>query len=346
MVALHAFRKLVVILAIALGCCAAAGSLPDDPYQRWQLLDGTIHANASWIYERSVFDPTPIDVVFLGPSRTLAGVNAPQLGQSLKTLGLPSNVVNFSLPETGRNTNYAVAKMLLSHKRPRLMVLGVIEKPSRFGHPAFKYLADRASVTEPGYVWNIDYLADLSYLPFRQMRLFVADILPGGLGLKKTFDPAKFRGESIDTNASMVLDDGTTKVDAAASIGELKRGVRKLESGMHPPFLPSRLADVEFGDERYYIDQIAKLAAEKGTKIAFLFIPYYNGPDEIQELQFYDRFGPTLNASFVGPHAEWYGDYGHLDHQGARVLTDWLVEPVAALLRGAVDASEGKKTGS
>ena len=89
---------------------SARASCRTNPYQRWQLLDGTIHANARWIYERIHFDPTPIDVVLLGPSRMGAGVNAPRLAKALDARGLPANVVNFSLPEAGRNMNWAVAR--------------------------------------------------------------------------------------------------------------------------------------------------------------------------------------------------------------------------------------------
>src|SRR5271166_2505134 len=157
MVPLRAFRKTMIILAVVVACSVVASAMPEDPYQRWQLLDGTIHDNARWIYERSRFDPTPIDVAFLGPSRMKAGVNAPQLSQALAARGLPSNVVNFSLPEAGRNINLAVAEEMFAHKRPGLLVIGVIEKPSRFGHSAFRYVADRKLIVEPGYFGDIDY---------------------------------------------------------------------------------------------------------------------------------------------------------------------------------------------
>ena len=160
----------MTILAVAMGCAIVACLLPENPYQRWQLLDGTIHANARWIYERSRFDPTPIDVVFLGPSRIKQGVNAPQLEPGARGAGLPANVVNFALPENGRNINLAIAKVLFAYKQPKLVILGVIEKPSRFGHSAFKYVADREAIFDPGYLADFDYVSDLIYLPFRQMR--------------------------------------------------------------------------------------------------------------------------------------------------------------------------------
>jgi len=70
-------RGLSGILATASLTAAIACALPDNAYQRWQLLDGTIHRNCAGIYERCHFDPTPIDVAFIGPSRTAEGVNAP-----------------------------------------------------------------------------------------------------------------------------------------------------------------------------------------------------------------------------------------------------------------------------
>jgi len=335
-VPLRAFRKILFVLGVAFACGVVASLLPQNPYQRWQLLDGTIHANARWIYERNHFDPTPIDVAFIGPSRMGAAVNAPRLGGALSALGAPSNVVNFSLPEGGRNVNLAVAEQMFAAKTPKLLVLGVIEKPTRFGHSTFKYLADASEIVDPGYLGDVNYFSDLIYLPFRQMRLFAADWLPGGLGLAQAFDPARYRGSSIDTTGSIVLPDGRIKNgETPASEAELIRGVRKLEAGAHPPILPASLADLEFGDERHYIREIVELAEKSGTKVAFLFLPYYAGPsrlEDVQERTFYERFGPVLDAGFLAPHAELYADYGHLTRGGAENLTDWLAKPIAELL--------------
>ncbi len=76
------------------------------------------------------------------------------------------------------------------------------------------------------------------------------------------------------------------------------------------------------------------LARAHGAKVAFLFLPYYTGPADIQERRFYETFGPVLDAYFVATHDEWYSDVAHLNHPGALVLTDWLAPQVAALLAG------------
>ena len=56
---------------------------------------------------------------------------------------------NFSLPDKGRDLNYVIARELFRTKSPKVLVIGVIEKPSRFGHPAFKYLAPSWLVADP-----------------------------------------------------------------------------------------------------------------------------------------------------------------------------------------------------
>lgn len=331
---LHAFRGFMAILALALVGAVGLSLLPERPYQRWQLLEGTIHGKARWIYERIHFDPQPIDVAFIGPSRIGAGVDAPRLSAALAARGLPSNVVNFSLPETGRNINYVIVDELLKTKQPKLLVIGVMEKPSRFGHPTFKFLAPRSLIVHPGYFPKIDYFSDLIYVPYRQAQLFGAYLAPGVLGPPATFQPERFAGHSPDTTGDVVLPDGTVKnISEPASMYELERGVRKLEGGSIPPVLPPGYADLEFGDERHYVREIARMAKARGVKVAFLFLPYYTGPSVLQEAALYDEYGPTWNAEFLALQADLFADYGHLTSSGADLLTDWLIEPTSEMLQ-------------
>lgn len=333
MLQLRARRKTFYILAFAFLTAVVAALLPDDPYQRWQLLDGTIMKNVRWIYERINFDPTPIDVAILGPSRSEAAVNSPELEAALTGMGIPVHVVNFSLPEGGRDVNYAIARELFKTKSPRVLVLGVIEKPSRFGHPAFKYIAPSWLVVDPSYFINLNYLSNLLYLPYRQMQLFLADLWPSLTGLTKTFNPATYRGSNINTTGAQFFPNGSRS--DAAQHEELMRGVLKLKSEMTPPVLPAFLRDVEFGDERHYIREIAELARAKGTRIVFLSLPFYTGPDTIQEEPFYRQFGDVINAAFLTSHAEWYANYAHLTGHGATILTNWLVPYVSKELSEA-----------
>lgn len=255
---------------------------------------------------------------------------APQLEAALRANGIPAHVVNFSLPENGRDLNYVIARELFRTKSPKVLVIGVIEKPSRFGHPAFKYLAPSWLVADPSYFINLNYLSNLIYLPYRQMKLFLADLWPSLTGLTKTFDPATYLGSNIDMRPAALVN----RINPAPR-DELISDVNKLEKGIHPPILPASLRDVEFGDERHFIREIAELAREKGTRVVFLSLPYYTGPDDIQEEPFYRQFGDVINASFLASHAELYADHAHLTPHGARVLTDWLVPYISQELSEA-----------
>jgi hypothetical protein len=319
-------RAVLAILGLALALAFASLLLPTNAYQRYQLLAGTIHERSRWIYERIHYDPTPIDVVVIGSSRTGAGVIAPRLAAET---GL--NVVNFSLPEAGRNINYALIDEMLATKQPRLIVLGVTEKPSRTGHSTWRYLAPVGTALDPAYLGNIKYLPDLGYLPWRQLLLFAANLSPDGLGMTKTFDPAAYAGPALDTTADIKLPDGTIKrTGLPATQAELERGVRKFEAGATPPILPASLADIEFGDERTYVRRIAELAKARGIRIAFLATPYYTGPTDVQEAELYRSIGPLWNAGFFAGQAGCYTDYGHLTRACARQLTDWLAPQIKA----------------
>ena len=330
---LHPLRLVLSVLGIALGLAVVACLLPERPYERWQLLDGTIHERARWIYERVHFDPRPIDVMFVGPSRTARGVDPLQLQDLLSSPGHPVHVVNFALPENGRNMNDAIVEEALKTKTPKLIVIGVIEKPARFGHPAFKYVAPRNLVVDPGYLANANYLSDLVYMPFRQMRLAAAYVAPRMMELTDRFDPRKYNPDPPNPTSVVKPDGSVEDWTQPGTPQELRRGITKLERGMHPPILPAGLADVEFGDERYYIRRIVAAARKKGVKVAFLSIPYCTGTSDVQEQKFYSQYGPVWNAGFLSSHTELYADYAHLTIAGAKVMTAWLAPYVAEDLK-------------
>jgi len=334
MARLRPLRSFFAVLGVALAAALVACLLPENPYQRWQLLDGTLHAKSRWIYERIHFDPRPIDVAVVGPSRAIRAVDARHLEAALRGQGVQAHVVNFALPEGGRDVNDVIVEEMLREKTPKLLIIGVIEKPSRFGHPAYKYLAPPSMVADPGYATNLDYLANLAYLPFRQMRLFVADVLPGGaFGLSKTFRAERYTPDPTQDILFTTRTGEVVPADQPARRDDLEAGARDLKARTTPPLLPRAFADLEFGDDRHYIRRIVAAAERRHVKVAFLFLPFYTGPQSAQEGDFYRRFGPVWNAGFVAPHPELYSDYAHLTTQGADSLLPWLAPKVAQELK-------------
>lgn len=324
--------KLLAIVAVAVLGAAAASLLPDDPYMRFATLDRTIQNRSRWIYERINFDPAPIDVAIIGPSRSGAAVAGPRLEADLAALGQPLRAANLSLPENGRDINWVILDELLTNKHPRLVVIGVIEKPSRLGHPAYKYVASAAKVVDPAYFGNLNYLSNLIYLPYRQLRLAVARIVPSYFDLPTRFDPAFYRMVDPDTTTSFTAADGhIVHRDLRVTRADLAAQAAVYEHGVNPPRLGTWGRDIEFGDERTYTARMVRLAHNHGARVAFLFLPYYTGPHDVQERDFYQRLGQVLDASFVSRHDEWYSDVAHLNHAGALMLTDWLAPQVKAL---------------
>jgi hypothetical protein len=329
-------RTVAAIFAVALIAAVAAAALPDNEYQRYSSLEKTIHNRLRWIYERIHFDPTPIDVAIIGPSRSGAAVSAPALEARFAASGRPLRAVNFSLPENGRDLHWIIADQLMTARTPKLIVIAVIEKPGRYGHSAYKYIAPTDKLVDPGYAGNLNYLSNLIYLPYRQMRLFAARLFPAAFDMPAAFDPARYAGADFDSTVSFTTGDGIhVERNHRVPKASLEAGVARLEHGMRPPLLGPGLADVEFGDERLHVARIAEAAQVRGIKLAFLFLPYYTGPAVVQERGFYERYGPVIDAGFLASHDEWFADVGHLNHDGALVLSNWLAPQLAETMAEA-----------
>ena len=174
----------------------AATLLPDNPYQRFQQLDGTIYGNDRWSYERIHFDPRPIDVAIVGDSRTLMGLRTGEMQRRLAANGRPWSVVNMSLEGAGRNVQWIFVQELLKTKRPRVIVLAVNEQPHPWGHDSFRYVAPAPEVWREASYGLHDAKKNLMYLPFRQLRLFAAKVFPGFLGLQDQFDAARYASDA------------------------------------------------------------------------------------------------------------------------------------------------------
>jgi hypothetical protein len=91
--------------------------------------------------------------------------------------------------------------------------------------------------------------------------------------------------------------------------------------------------DVEFGDENYYIPRIVALARAHKTKVAFVYVPEFQGPANPLFENFYIHYGPVFNADLVANNDQIYFDLSHLNRLGALAATDWLTDKIADMLR-------------
>ncbi|MBF9153041.1 hypothetical protein [Novosphingobium jiangmenense] len=324
---LHGSLVIVAALVTFLALCALTLLLPGNPYVRYQQLGSTIHFRTVWAYERIVFDKTPIDVALIGNSRLGAGVSGPELSQGLASrLGRPVHVVNFSMPQDGRNTHYVLTKLLLAHhSEVKLILVDIIEQSARKGHPAFRNLADTNDVLTAPALINFGYVDDLGYLPYRQMLTFAGTRYPALFGFRTSVDPAQYLGPDMETTTSFTQVTGARiDRDTIHSRDEIEAGAAPIRNGQTPPVLPRFLHDEEFVMPELYMDKIAALAKAKRTNIAFLYLPVFGAEPVAADWKFYEKYGPVLDARFLRTDHRQYSDGAHLNRIGAQRVDAWL----------------------
>ena len=325
MVRFAATPRLLGAFAAAFVLAVLACLLPELAYQRWHQLDGTDQARLGVAYDRIAYNDAPIDVAIFGPSRIGAAVDATRLAAGLAAAGHPLTVTNFAVPEEGRDTHWLLLRELLARKRPKLVVITVIEQPTRFGHPAYKVMAPVRDVLDPAYFPNFSWPRNLMYLPFRQMKLFAARLFPAALARPATWDPARrvadptfFRGPEPRTD-----------------VGWLRMRANTFRAMSRPRLFGPDFADREYGSERTYTARMAREARAAGARVVFLYMPYYTGPAMVQERAHYAALGPLIDAGWIAAQDEYYWNVGHLNARGSAAFTDWLAPRLVAQLAPA-----------
>ncbi len=175
----HAGVILCLVAAGVLCALFAVMLLPDNEYLGYQQTRDSVMFHATWLYERTHFDPAPIDVAIIGSSRLESGVSPQVLAKSLsERLGRPVHVANLSLVEAGRDFTYLVAKGLLeSHPEVKVIVLSG-DGDTRFSHPEFKVIAGAGEILSAPVFINVKYFENLSYLPYRKLLIASESLFP------------------------------------------------------------------------------------------------------------------------------------------------------------------------
>lgn len=335
---LNRFLALVaVVFALA---WAGSLALPHDSYIRYQSFEGTIFDRLTWVYERIHFDETPIDVAFIGSSRSASGAIAPYLEAELAARGHDLRVVNFSIPASGLDVRDTIVRDLLARKKVRLIVLGVVEALPRDGHQAFGDLGTAGEILTSPLIVNRNLPRNLLRLPVRQITLAMATAAPGAFGYRRVFDQGTYRGASIDVRPyggwTLARDEALRADPSHARTMAAEARDRRRE--ITPPLLPDALAWVEFGVSRSYVRRIAAAAASHDAEVAFLFMPFFEGFDAPRESAWFERFGPVWAASFVKDNASNFRDAAHVSDSGARLVTPWLADRVLEALESTTHA--------
>lgn len=320
----------VMFLTLVL-CTFGAVALPHDPYIRYQAMTGTIFERARWIYERIHFDDTPLDIVFIGSSRTARGVISPDIEAALAGAGMPRHIANFSLPASGFDIRFSLAREALENRKVELLVISLVEQFPREGHQAFKDIAAPHDILTAPLGMNRKVPGNILRLPMRQMYLSLASLAPDAFGYRAEFEPAQYAGSSIDPR---IFNPGTdTGPQTDEDIATLERQSQFRRNDLTPPLLPELLADFEFGVARGAIRDIAALAKAQDTQLAFLYLPFYGGFAEPAERDWLEQFGPVLVMDQLADDPHNYNDVAHASARGADQITEWLSPRIIEILQ-------------
>lgn len=334
---LGAGRFLGVVGAVFAAAFAATLALPHDPYIRYQAFQGTIYDRLAWVYERLAFDPTPIDVLFVGSSRTARGANAALIQDALDGRGRPGiHVANISEPAAGLDIRLTkLREAFRHHPEIRLVVFGITEALPRDGHQAFGDLATPGEVLAAPWLINRTLPANLAALPYRQMELALATALPEAFGYRAGFDPGAYLGPAPDHRVFNDPDAGPPPVAErpplahALALAE-ESALRRTE--IRPPVLPESLAWLEFGVSRSYLDRIVRLVRAEGAEIVFLFLPFYDGYAEPLDRAWLETIAPVWTPGFLRDDPALYYDAAHASEAGIDRLSVWLADRIDTYL--------------
>ncbi len=319
---------------MALVLAAAATLLPDNPYQRFQLLEGTIYNTTRWVYERIHFDPTPIDVAIVGHSRTVVGLRPSRIEEKLAEAGKPAHVVNMSLIGAGRNSEWVYIEELLKTKKPKVIIVAISEEPYPWGHDTFRYIAPAADIWDEAFQGLHDAKKNLIYLPFRQIELFAASLFPEEFHLPAKFDSVRYAATRYDyTTSHMSIDQGWIEMSKPVPRATLIKQAREhRDSFEHRSKLPGVVRAITDADDRVYVDKIVQAAAKHGAKVLFVFIPAFDGPTEIKNRAFYEERGAVDSGVELRDRDTLYENWSHLNSAGSVVESDRIAAKLVTLL--------------
>jgi hypothetical protein len=309
---------------------AAMVALPHDKFIRYQQLNDGTAPTAYWIYERIHMDPTPIDVAFIGTSRTGMSVHSRRLEEDLQRRGITAKTVNFHIVKNGVNMQYVVAKELLQSRKVKLLVVEMIDWEDRKTHPDFIYLADTKDVLTAPIFPNVNYFSDLLRLPGRQVDLFF-ETLERRFGWGGSSYVPPYEGPNLDHAEFIRTLDGVrherNETHTAPQMEKLRKDQELL---ITPPLLPASMNNIEFRLPRYYMNRILDLARAHDTGVVFLYTPRYGGPSKPIPYQQYANRVELINPwAQLQDYALWTDDT-HVNWEGAKRVTDLVGDALAS----------------
>lgn len=287
----------------------------------------------NWMHRRLYATAAPVDVAFIGTSKTMCDVNDSLLEHRLWTEhGKQVHVANFGVCRLGENLHWLIARDIFERKRPRHLIVEVSTDMAPNSHFHFPYLAGTGDVVGAPLWGNLDYWADLSQLCWNRLVYHRERIL----GIERKFDD--FLVDSLHS-FMRVKDDLVADPSEMAAIKARREKTLRQEL---PTGVGRWLHDWRVHAPRQYFRMLAALCKQHHARLVFLYLPAYGAPARPQEAHFLESLGEIwLPPDSVFGDPSLHFDHSHLNLKGAGKLSDWLVRKLVELDQGDAEAPIG-----
>ena len=277
-----------------------------------------------WLYERIHENPKPIDIAFIGTSRTMCGIIDTLVRDTLHArTGHPHMPANMGVCRNGVNLHALILRDLLAHKHPQYVVVEVHTRMPINSHVHFPMLANAADVLLPASALNSGYFEDLTTMTWTRLTHW----RDRTLGIKRVYpeilpDP--------DFSFLKVPEDVV-----ADSLEMVKKRERRQKTGSdYPTGLEGWWRSIQDQHPSTYYRRMAAMCQAARVPLFFLYLPGYGtSAAKPQEMEFYQTLAPVLlppDSIFLNP--ELFFDPDHLNQQGAHLLSTWLSHALAEIM--------------
>ncbi|MFN0201808.1 MAG: hypothetical protein ACKVTZ_09820 [Bacteroidia bacterium] len=289
---------------------------PLDKYFAFQYVGSTCYQHGKWILQRIEKEKRPIDIAFVGSSKTLHAIQDSLLETQLnQRLQKNIHVANLGYCGPTMNMQYFFVKELLKHQKPAYLFIEAGFNIARANHLDFGYVADWEDIIHSPqqgaeYRENIQKALTIRLLNIRQKLLHIPEIqaIPQG-----------FYGYAQDNKQA-------TAEELAAYTQESKQ----FFSHFHPDKMEAY--------QRHHKSAFVELAAlmkliPKETKVYFFLLKEYGMPNECFNKATFLQYAPLL----ITPDSLWdkntaWMDRVHLNDQGARHYSQWIENELVSIL--------------
>jgi hypothetical protein len=281
--------------------------------------------SGDWMYRRMFESDLPIEVAFIGTSKTMCDVNDSLLQRRLREEhGIRTHIANLGVCRTGENLHYLIARDLIQQKQPKIVLAEISTHIAANSHFHFPMVANATDVLFPTLVFNDDLLHDMNAFAWNRL-IYHRE---RALGIDRHYEDILHNPEhSFMQVANDVVAD-------SAEMERIKKVRHKKLLSESPSGIPGLVNALSTNYPKQYLRRIYDLCQANGTELYFLYLPVYGVPgDRPRDEAFYTKMAPILtppDSIFRNPKLHF--DYSHLNQRGAALFSDWLVEKLTEII--------------